>query len=67
MTKSGRNERVATPTGDAAGQNMTGKATFVACEWIKANHPAKPDYILSRSCERMNSWKWIIPSSIGDW
>ncbi|MFQ3228489.1 MAG: hydroxymethylglutaryl-CoA reductase (NADPH), partial [Porticoccaceae bacterium] len=22
-------------TGDAAGQNMVGKATFVACEWIK--------------------------------
>lgn len=34
-------------TGDAAGQNMTGKATFVACEWIKANHPGTPDYILS--------------------
>jgi hydroxymethylglutaryl-CoA reductase (NADPH) len=34
-------------TGDAAGQNMTGKATFVACEWIKAHHPGKPDYILS--------------------
>ena len=34
-------------TGDAAGQNMTGKATFVACEWIKANHPLRPEYILS--------------------
>jgi hydroxymethylglutaryl-CoA reductase (NADPH) len=34
-------------TGDAAGQNMTGKATFVACEWIKAHHPGKPEYILS--------------------
>jgi len=34
-------------TGDAAGQNMTGKATFVACEWLKKNHPLKPDYILS--------------------
>jgi len=34
-------------TGDAAGQNMTGKATFVACEWIKTHHPGKPDYILS--------------------
>jgi len=34
-------------TGDAAGQNMTGKATFVACEWIKNNHPVKPSYILS--------------------
>jgi len=27
-------------TGDAAGQNMTGKATYVACEWIKANYAA---------------------------
>lgn len=34
-------------TGDAAGQNMTGKATFVACEWIKANYPGSVDYILS--------------------
>lgn len=34
-------------TGDAAGQNMTGKATFVACEWIRANHPVAPKYILS--------------------
>lgn len=34
-------------TGDAAGQNMTGKASYVACEWIKAHSPAKPDYILS--------------------
>ncbi len=34
-------------TGDAAGQNMTGKATFAACEWIKKTHPLKPGYILS--------------------
>ncbi len=34
-------------TGDAAGQNMTGKATLYACEWIRAHHPAKPRYILS--------------------
>ncbi len=27
-------------TGDAAGQNMVGKATFFACEWIKQNYPA---------------------------
>jgi len=26
-------------TGDAAGQNMVGKATYIACEWIKANYP----------------------------
>jgi hydroxymethylglutaryl-CoA reductase (NADPH) len=34
-------------TGDAAGQNMTGKATLVACEWIKANYPGDCRYILS--------------------
>jgi len=34
-------------TGDAAGQNMTGKATLYACEWVRANHPSKPRYILS--------------------
>lgn len=34
-------------TGDAAGQNMVGKATFVACEWIKANNPMVEKYILS--------------------
>ena len=34
-------------TRDAAGQNMTGKATLYACEWIRANHPSKPRYILS--------------------
>jgi hydroxymethylglutaryl-CoA reductase (NADPH) len=34
-------------TGDAAGQNMTGKATFAACEWIKKNYPGAARYILS--------------------
>jgi hydroxymethylglutaryl-CoA reductase (NADPH) len=34
-------------TGDAAGQNMTGKATAAACEWIREQHPARPSYILS--------------------
>jgi hydroxymethylglutaryl-CoA reductase (NADPH) len=34
-------------TGDAAGQNMTGKATLAACEWIVANYPAKIEYLLS--------------------
>jgi len=38
-------------TGDAAGQNMTGKATLFACEWIKANHPLKPQYLLSGNIE----------------
>jgi len=34
-------------TGDAAGQNMTGKATFAACEWIRATHAGRPKYMLS--------------------
>lgn len=34
-------------TGDAAGQNMTGKATLAACEWIRAHHPAAPAFVLS--------------------
>jgi hydroxymethylglutaryl-CoA reductase (NADPH) len=34
-------------TGDAAGQNMTGKATLAACEWIRANYPGELEYILS--------------------
>ena len=39
--------RVNYATGDAAGQNMVGKATFAACEWIKANYPGELDYMLS--------------------
>jgi hydroxymethylglutaryl-CoA reductase (NADPH) len=34
-------------TGDAAGQNMTGRATLAACEWIRAHHPGHPEFILS--------------------
>jgi len=34
-------------TGDAAGQNMAGKATSAACEWIKHNYPGKLRYFLS--------------------
>jgi len=34
-------------TGDAAGQNMTGMATFTACEWIRANYPELRTYGLS--------------------
>ena len=34
-------------TGDAAGQNMTGKATLAACEWISKNYPGGAPYLLS--------------------
>jgi hydroxymethylglutaryl-CoA reductase (NADPH) len=33
-------------TGDAAGQNMVGKATFLACEWIKQQRPEILHYYL---------------------
>ncbi|NMH58449.1 hydroxymethylglutaryl-CoA reductase [Alteromonas ponticola] len=34
-------------TGDAAGQNMVGKATLAACEWIKRHYPGDCEYLLS--------------------
>lgn len=34
-------------TGDAAGQNMTSRATFVACEWIREQYPSLRHYLLS--------------------
>ncbi len=38
-------------TGDAAGQNMTGKATLAACEWIQRTFPGRPQFILSGSID----------------
>ena len=34
-------------TGDAAGQNMTSKATFFACEWIAKNYQNMSHYMLA--------------------
>ena len=34
-------------TGDAAGQNMVGKATLAACEWIAKTYPGGARYVLS--------------------
>ncbi len=34
-------------TGDAAGQNMVGKATLAACQWIAAQHPGPVTFLLS--------------------
>jgi len=33
-------------TGDAAGQNMVGRATFAACDWLRANAPGVRRYYL---------------------
>jgi len=34
-------------TGDAAGQNMVGRATWAACEWITREFPGATHYVLS--------------------
>jgi hydroxymethylglutaryl-CoA reductase (NADPH) len=34
-------------TGDAAGQNMVGRATLAACEWIAAHGPSAERFVLS--------------------
>ena len=39
--------RVNYTTGDAAGQNMTAKATLAACEWMNANYPGGAEYRLT--------------------
>ena len=36
-------------TGDAAGQNLTGKATAVACKWIHANYPGEIQHFFLES------------------
>src|SRR3974390_3476956 len=33
-------------TGDAAGQNLTGKATWQACTWIRSHYPGIRDFYL---------------------
>ena len=39
--------RVNYTTGDAAGQNMTARATDAACEWMKENYPGGAEYELT--------------------
>jgi hydroxymethylglutaryl-CoA reductase (NADPH) len=38
-------------TGDAAGQNMTSRATLAACTWIQQTHPAHPQFLLSANLD----------------
>jgi hydroxymethylglutaryl-CoA reductase (NADPH) len=38
-------------TGDAAGQNMTGKATLAGCEWIQKNYPKPCRFYLTGSID----------------
>ncbi len=38
-------------TGDAAGQNMVGKAILAVCQWIQAHYPQPCQYLLSGGIE----------------
>ncbi len=46
-------------TGDAAGQNMVGKATKTACDWIKAVYPGIERYQLEGSFATDKKTSWV--------
>ncbi len=46
-------------TGDAAGQNMVGKATFVASHWIRANYPKIRRFALSGNIDTDKKTSYI--------
>ena len=45
------NTRFNFTTGDAAGQNMTGRATYFACEWIRSQYAELRHYMLTSNFE----------------
>lgn len=53
------NTRFNYTTGDAAGQNMTGRATYVACEWIRKNYPAMRHYMLSSNFDTEKKTSYV--------
>ena len=53
------NTRFNYSTGDAAGQNMTGRATYVACEWISAQYPALRHYLLSSNFDTEKKTSYV--------
>lgn len=46
-------------TGDAAGQNMVGKATKAACDWIKSVYPGIERYQLEGSFATDKKTSWV--------
>ena len=50
-------------TGDAAGQNMVGKATFAVSEWIKSIYPDIKNYMLSGNIDtdKKHSYMNFLP------
>lgn len=53
------NTRFNYTTGDAAGQNMTGRATYVACEWIRKNYPDMRHYMLSSNFDTEKKTSYV--------
>lgn len=53
------NARFNFSTGDAAGQNMTGRATYVACEWISSQFPALRHYLLSSNFDTEKKTSYV--------
>ena len=47
-------------TGDAAGQNMTTKATYAACRWIHEQHPDHPRFLLSGNIDTDKKYSRMI-------
>ncbi len=54
-------------TGDAAGQNLTGKATQRACAWIRANYGGIKDFCLEANLatDKKSSHVNILPAATG--
>jgi hydroxymethylglutaryl-CoA reductase (NADPH) len=46
-------------TGDAAGQNMTGRATLAACQWMKQHYPGGLDFLLSGNIDTDKKYSHI--------
>lgn len=61
-------------TGDAAGQNMVGRATLAGCRWIVDNHPDAPTFMLSGAIDTdkkhsdinrlRGRGKWVVAEAV---
>jgi hydroxymethylglutaryl-CoA reductase (NADPH) len=45
--------------GDAAGQNMTSKATYAACAWLNENHRDHPEFVLTGNIDTDKKHSYI--------
>jgi hydroxymethylglutaryl-CoA reductase (NADPH) len=56
-----------TPPGDAAGQNLTGRATLRACAWIRAHYPGIREFYLEANLatDKKSSQVNVFAAGIG--